>query len=60
MAIRTFKLKDIFDSKETRALGTLVRNDEVLVFISAGDYNLTALRTDPDTGEVKGQIKYLE
>ncbi len=57
--LNTIKLRDIFDSKQMKALYSLTYDDQVWVFVSAKNFNLMALITDANTGEIKRRITYL-
>jgi hypothetical protein len=60
-------LREVFNKdKDPKVLATYTDDDEVLIFIGIGDthaatikgYSLTALRTDLETGQVRGRIDY--
>ncbi len=60
-------LQQMFENeKALKVLGTYTRENEVFIFVSSGEtylrctdgFTLTALRADPQSGKMLGQIKY--
>lgn len=53
-------LDQLFKAEDATALATFTRKDETLIYISRQRYTLTALRADPATGKILGNIEYFK
>lgn len=58
-ALSELDLNRMFEDEKTRAIATLSQGDGVLVFITRDGLDLTALKTDPETGRILSRIEYL-
>ena len=64
--LNRINLYDILKNKKIKVLATFTQDNEILVFIGIGysyrvnvdGFSLMALKTNPDTGEITGEIKY--
>lgn len=56
----TLDIQNIFNHEKAHIFTTLSINDEILVFVTIGDYTLSALRIDPTSKKILGQIDYIK
>jgi hypothetical protein len=58
--IKRINLSKILKFKNAKAYATFSKDNEVLVFVSKGGFTLSALRTNPVSGEIIGRIDFLK
>jgi len=58
--LNKINLSKLLKDNKPKPIATLTRKNEILVFVTKSGYTLTALRTDPATGKLKGRIDYIK